>query len=114
MVFKQREVSNVGKASRLKEAEGIASYLSKMALLDDNFYCESTMLLLAETVVSATVDVMRVFVGQGWQESPPIMVEVCKERLLGICRQLRTRYSGLSNFRRFTSEEVVAAVELLY
>jgi len=53
-------------------------------------------------------------VGQGWQESPPIMVGVCKERLLGICRQLRTRYSGLSNFRRFTSEEVVAAVELLY
>jgi hypothetical protein len=72
------------------------------------------MLLLSETVVSTIFELLGVTVDSDFFESSPILVELCKQRLLKVGKTFQSKFNGLNNLKRFTSTSVIALFEQLF
>ena len=94
--------------------EDLSSYLGKLALYDYEFFCETSMLLLAETIVSIVMEIMHISVSEDFFDSSSILRELCKQRLLKIGKYFKQRFNSLNNLNKFTPKEVLTAVEALY
>jgi hypothetical protein len=60
-----------GKESQLKNMEDICSYISKFAFYDYEFYCDNSAILLAESVIKATFEILEI--------TPPITFFTCSQ-----------------------------------
>ncbi len=56
----ERKVRYDKREDQIKKIEDVCSYLGKLALYDYDFYCETTMLMLAETILNTAFDAMNI------------------------------------------------------
>lgn len=89
----------------------ICSYLGKVALYDYDFYRDTTVLMLAETVVSTALEASGLSAPEEFFYSPAIKIELCKQRLLRILRSFRQKFGGLNNIYKFSSREAVGLID---
>lgn len=67
--------------------------------------------MLAETILSTAFEGMDIRVPDNYFTAPPIMIELCKQKLLKIVKNYRQRFAGLSNIFKYTSKEIISLVE---
>ena len=95
----------------LKHLEGISSYLSKFALYNYEFYQETTTILLAETIVKATLEIAKINIPQNLCISTPILIELTKEKIFSLIKKHKSKFNGLNNIFKFSSKEVMNLVD---
>ena len=88
----------------------ICAFWCKLVFYDYNFYCEHTMLVLAQTVLSAAFDCLQLHPPSSFWSCSPIIVELCKQKLMNIAKNYKSRFPGLNNVFKFAKKEVLEAV----
>lgn len=113
-LFASVEESRDAKEQKVTKIIDVCSYLAKFALYDYAFYCDCSTLLLAETVLKTTFELMQLTPPLNFFTSPAIQLELCRQKLVKLAKTHKHRFSGLNNLFKFTSKSVIALVDDCY